>query len=191
MHQTRESWLTAAVEALRPFFAPIGEIPPYRVTCGFPSKSATARKNRRLGECWPASASAANVNEIFISPVVSDRIEVLAILTHEVAHAVVGLEHGHKGPFKRAVKLLHLEGKPSSTKAGDQFKLQVAESILRHMGDYPHGTLTPSSQEKKQSTRMLKCVCPDCGYTVRTTSKWLDDVGPPLCPDGRIPMTLT
>lgn len=34
---------------------------------------------------------------------------------------------------------------------------------------------------KKQTTRMLKCECPQCGYTVRTTRKWLD-VAVPVCP---------
>lgn len=33
----------------------------------------------------------------------------------------------------------------------------------------------------KQTTRLLKCECPECGYTVRVTQKWLD-VGAPLCP---------
>jgi hypothetical protein len=34
---------------------------------------------------------------------------------------------------------------------------------------------------KKQSTRMVKCECPDCGYIVRTTRKWLEE-GAPICP---------
>jgi hypothetical protein len=35
----------------------------------------------------------------------------------------------------------------------------------------------------KQGTRLLKCECPECGYVVRTTQKWLD-VGVPSCPCG-------
>jgi hypothetical protein len=34
---------------------------------------------------------------------------------------------------------------------------------------------------KKQSTRMLKCRCSQCGFTVRTTRGWLRDVGLPRC----------
>ena len=34
---------------------------------------------------------------------------------------------------------------------------------------------------KKQTTRMLKCVCSECGYVARTTAKWLETVGAPLC----------
>lgn len=29
--------------------------------------------------------------------------------------------------------------------------------------------------------------CPECGYTVRTTQKWLD-VGAPFCPTDNIPL---
>lgn len=35
---------------------------------------------------------------------------------------------------------------------------------------------------KKQKTRMLKCECATCGYTVRTARKWLELAGAPLCP---------
>ena len=37
-------------------------------------------------------------------------------------------------------------------------------------------------------TRMVKCQCGDCAYTVRTTRKWLDELGPPLCPCNSEPM---
>jgi hypothetical protein len=35
----------------------------------------------------------------------------------------------------------------------------------------------------KQSTRLLKVECPQCGYTARVTQKWVD-VGLPTCPCG-------
>ena len=36
----------------------------------------------------------------------------------------------------------------------------------------------------KQGTRMIKLTAACCGYTVRTTRKWLDQ-GYPLCPHGQ------
>jgi hypothetical protein len=36
---------------------------------------------------------------------------------------------------------------------------------------------------KKPGSRLLKCECPDCGYTIRTTQKWLD-TGLPVCACG-------
>jgi hypothetical protein len=38
---------------------------------------------------------------------------------------------------------------------------------------YPHATIDKSGR-KKQATRMLKVVCPECDYTVRTTQQWID-----------------
>ena len=36
---------------------------------------------------------------------------------------------------------------------------------------------------KVQSTRLLKALCPDCGYVIRVTAKWVE-VGLPVCPCG-------
>jgi hypothetical protein len=41
----------------------------------------------------------------------------------------------------------------------------------------------PAVKPGVQGTRMLKVECPDCGYTLRTTRKWLD-TGLPSCPAG-------
>lgn len=34
----------------------------------------------------------------------------------------------------------------------------------------------------KQGTQMLKVECASSGYTLRTTAKWLDAFGAPICP---------
>lgn len=49
--------------------------------------------------------------------------------------------------------------------------------------EVPGPELEPPPVPKKQSTRMLKVICPGCGYTVRTTQKWID-IGLPTCPCG-------
>jgi hypothetical protein len=55
-------------------------------------------------------------------------------------------------------------------------------TISDKLGRYPHAAINPGSKSKlKQSTRMIKLECPDCGYTVRTTRKWIDQ-GMPTCP---------
>ena len=36
---------------------------------------------------------------------------------------------------------------------------------------------------KPQGTRLLKCECAVCGYTARTTAKWLNGPGAPICPE--------
>lgn len=37
----------------------------------------------------------------------------------------------------------------------------------------------------KQSTRLIKAACGDCGYTIRVTQKWLEQ-GNPGCPCGGV-----
>lgn len=185
-HATREQWLQAAVALLRPLFeARSYTVPPVRVTCGWPSTSALSSKNRRLGECWSPEASADGTTEISISQCKDDvggEQGVLSILTHELVHAAVGVEAGHKGPFKKCATKLGLVGKMTSTSAGPDL-LEAFKEIATELGTYPHAKLDKlKSPRKKQTTRMVKCECKDCGYVVRTTRKWLDEVGAPHCP---------
>jgi predicted RNA-binding Zn-ribbon protein involved in translation (DUF1610 family) len=39
-------------------------------------------------------------------------------------------------------------------------------TIIASLGDYPHAALS-AERPKTQSTRMLKAVCPSCGYIIR------------------------
>ena len=117
-------------------------------------------------------------------------MEIAGVIAHELVHAVLPPGTGHKGKFPSICKALGLEGKPTSTSPGEQFRATV-DPLLRNAGDYPHARLNVTADgPKKQGTRMLKCVCGECGYTVRTTSKWLDVAGPPLCPCNSEPMTI-
>lgn len=186
----REDWLKASTVALRAHFATHGYTVPdnVRATCGFPSRSAMAARKRRLGECWSAEASAGAVFEVFISPIMADSIEVLAILAHELVHATVGLKAGHGNTFKRCATAIGLEGKMTSTTAGDAFK-RFAKDFVARIGAYPHSELNPRVGVKKQSTRLIKCACDECGYTVRVARTWLENAGAPICPLDRQPMT--
>ncbi len=71
-----------------------------------------------------------------------------------------------------------------ATTPGDVFLATVAP-ILVGAGPLPHARLDTGGETtapKKQATRMLKCECAACGYTVRTACKWLETAGAPLCP---------
>lgn len=180
---TREQWLAAGVGALRPRFQSLGYGLPgvVHASIGFPSRGALARRARVLGQCWAREASKDGNCQIFISPVLVGPVEVLDTLAHELVHVVTpGAKH--KGKFitvSRAVGLT--EGKPTSAAAGPELKA-VLERIANDLGPFPHPTLSPATPLiAKQSTRMVKCECPDCGYTARTTRKWLD-IGTPICP---------
>ncbi|MEV0267753.1 hypothetical protein AB0H43_03175 [Hamadaea sp. NPDC050747] len=183
---TREEWLIAAVDAMRPMFAEQGaEIPAVRVSVGWPG--GRGKKNAVIGQCWASAASADKVAQVFISPVLDDAGAVLATLAHELVHAVDDCKSGHKGNFARLAKGIGLAGKMTATVAGEELKPKLAE-IAAGLGAYPHAKLLsfPAGKgEKTQTTRMIKCSCADCGYTARTTKKWLDEVGAPICPCNR------
>lgn len=181
---TREAWLVAAIDELRPIFAEVGSplVVPLRVAMGFPSRRALAAKNRVLGECWSAAASADGTTELMVSPTLVEPLAVLATLAHEVTHAVVGVEHKHKKPFVKVIRAIGLDGKPTATFAGDLFKQHVDPIIVR-LGPLPHAAITGRlslRQPRKQS--MLKCTCEECGYVARVARQYLNERGAPLCP---------
>ena len=75
----------------------------------------------------------------------------------------------------------------TATIATDSLKLKIAEWV-KVLGEYPHAILGgENSGGKKQSTRLIKCEC-ECGYNVRITRKWLNDLGAPICPSCNIQM---
>jgi hypothetical protein len=181
---TREAWLLSCISKLRNDFIEVGSIIPdkVRASCGWPSKSGLAQKKRRIGEAWSASCSGDETFEVFISPVLKDGRPVLATLVHELVHCAVGVEKGHKGPFKKIALAIGLEGKMTDTTAGEKLIARI-DAILAEVGSYPHAELKSSNAPKKQGTRMLLVKCPECEYQVRTTKKWLE-VGVPTCPCG-------
>jgi hypothetical protein len=181
MEQTREQWLTRFVENIRPTFSEAGFPLPerIRVTCGFPSKMARSDKRRAIGEHWPPAASEDATHEISVSQTVSDPIQVAAILVHELGHAATDGD-GHKGRFPQCMNAMLLEGKPTSTVAGEPFKTAFGRMIAS-LGKYPHAKLNVGGGKKTQTTRMMKAVCPQCEYTVRLSQKWAA-VGLPVCP---------
>jgi hypothetical protein len=182
--RTREEWLMRLLALLRPFFAKIGHpIPDHvRVTCGWPSSRALSRSLRTIGECWPTSASADGSIEIFISPCLSDPLQVAETLVHEAVHAT-GAE-GHLKDFSRIAKVLGLRRPWRATRATPELRRRL-NALISRLGPYPHGALDPVLKpQAKDGTRMLKLVCPDDGYTVRTTEKWITTKGRPICPCG-------
>jgi hypothetical protein len=187
----REDWLSAAVSELRPFFDAVGAPLPanVRVTCGFPSN---AKRSGAIGECWADTASADKTFEVLISPVLDDPLRVFDVLVHELCHATAGaMNHGVN--FQKVAGLMHLvpSAGPKGWKATGPSTsfIPTFGSIIDSLGAYPHAALTMSNR-KVQTTRMLKAVCPSCGYTVRLTAKWAA-LGLPSCPVDSDTLNLT
>lgn len=184
MHDTREAWFQAVTSLLRNEFSAQGFPLPERIraSCGFPGGGS---KFKRIGEHWAPSASSDAHHEIFVSPMLDALKSVFGTLVHELCHAATpGAKHGPK--FKKCGAAMGLVGKPTSMCADDATMARY-QHILNDVGPYPHAKMNPS-ERKKQSTRLLKCECEDCGYVARVTAKWINDLGAPLCPCNEQPM---
>lgn len=186
---TREAWLHLLAGELSPMFFEMGHPLPSKLalSVGFPSKRATSTRNQRIGECWMPSATADGTSTIFISPILADGLRVGDVLVHELIHAVLPPKTGHKGDFVKLMKRAGLTGKPTATVAGEEL-LKRLNAHINDIGPYPHQALSVMGGEKKQSTRLLKAVCQECGYTVRVTQKWVE-LGLPICPVDHEPMS--
>lgn len=193
-YATREQWLLAAAEALKPLFLGCNfKIPTVRVATGFPSKGALSPTRRRIGECWAKEASADGLCQIWISPLLidpvgKDKMGVLPTLAHELLHAVLGDDAGHGPQFVKACRKLGLDGKATATHAGEMLAERL-EQMAVDLGPFPHEKLNWMGKiPKKQTTRMIKCECAECGYVARTSTKWIEDAGTPICPKDKVPM---
>ncbi len=204
-HLTREAWLVSALWGfIDAHFTAAGyDVPSnIRVTCGWPAKHALARRTMRIGECWDVSMSDDKTFEISVSPALDEPLRVLDVLIHEVIHATVGLEHGHRAPFSKCAKRVGLLKPWTTTTASDDLKITLA-GWLKILGTYPHAALgvrygvtpdgkvdktiilLPKSSNPSQKTRMIKLECGECGCIIRTSNKWLVEYGQAWpCPCG-------
>jgi len=207
---TREAWLHQAIEAFRPRFTEIGLPLPgqIHVSIGF-GYGSKAESKHILGQCWARRASADGVNHIFLGPQEGDPAGMLVSLLHELIHAADDCASGHKGTFAEAATRLGFEGPMTQTPPGLELTAEVI-TLAEALGPFPHAKLDTAmadvpapvppggspapapapgggkihSGPGKQGTRMIKLTAACCGYTVRTTRKWLDQ-GYPLCPHGQ------
>jgi hypothetical protein len=205
---TREAWLHRAIEVFRPRFEEVGLPLPGKihVSIGF-GYGSRAESKHILGQCWARRASEDGVNHVFIGPQQDDPAAMLRALLHELIHVADDCASGHKGRFAEAATRLGFEGPMTQTPASVDLAADLI-TIAEALGSFPHGRLNPEmadvpvpvppggspgpapdpgkthSGPGKQRTRMIKLTTACCGYTVRTTRKWLDQ-GYPLCPHGQ------
>lgn len=181
-HTTREAWLHAMTDALRPVFhAASAPLPDHvHLSVGFPSSGALSSRKRTIGQCWDGRCSSDGHAHVFVSPVLVTPFALADTLTHELVHVVTPGAR-HKGAFVKVANKIGLtNGKPTSASAGPELTLTL-NNLIERVGIPLHVALTPSLTEKKQGTRLLKCECLGCGYIVRTTAKWIE-VATPNCP---------
>lgn len=208
--ETREQWLTAAVEMFRPMFltranASIPSV--VRVSVGFP---AGASVNKVIGQCLAQHVAKDKNHQVYINPILDNATDVLRCLSHELIHTVV-FEDGHKSKFQKIFKAMGHDGTALSTGVTELYGIELA-TMADELGEYPHSGVvleeyqTPTGRTKKriqggprvQTTRQVKVYCEsdECGFQYYTSTKWImaavekheTSAGPcPLCGNSMLP----
>jgi hypothetical protein len=180
---TREQWLQQAILTLTPLFHTKGyTVPQCHVSCGFAS---TDVKRGHIGQFWGSKASADQINQIFISPALSDSVEVLDTLMHELVHAVDDCQNKHGPEFKKMALKLGMRGPMRNAEAGPELKIKLKELAIT-LGPYPHAKLYVPKKVIDRRPR-ARAKCPVCGFTVPMLKAFIH-FGPPICPKDKIDM---
>jgi hypothetical protein len=156
----REAWLQAAASFLLKHMVEQG-LPPVevRVSCGWPVRGGVARRRTVIGQCFAPSVCKDGKPQIFISPRLSESIEVLGTLLHELVHASVGCHYGHRKEFSQAARQVGLDGPPTATTVGDTLRWLLVSYVGR-VGPYPHAAIQLRAKEKVGSRlRLYQCGC--------------------------------
>ena len=134
------------------------------VSVGTPTSRAFNARGRNIGQCFDPQFSEDGTAQIFISPTVTDEVDVLATLQHEMLHAVCGMKAGHGPKFEAACTATGLVGPATSNAPSDEHLVKLAE-IAAELGAYPHPRLDITIIPK-QTTRLLKvkCINDNCPY---------------------------
>lgn len=184
-HDTREGWLKDAMKALdAKFFYENGYDLPAKlqVSCGFPKAS-----NKAIGQCWDKESSTDETIQMFVSPTLGDRVQVLATLLHEMIHAAVGCDVGHKGIFRKLAKEFGLAGKMTATFAEEGTDLFFQLTIIAdRLGAYPHAPMKPVKKSAgKGGSGWVRLMSPEVEeFKVVISPKFIEAHGYPKDPWG-------
>jgi hypothetical protein len=206
--ETREQWLTAAIEIFRPMFiirANAASPSVVRVSCGFP---AGASVNKVVGQCLAQSVTKDNNHQVYINPILDDGVKVLQCLSHELIHTVVFEDH-HKAKFQKIFRALGHDGTALSIGVTPEYEAELLQ-ITEELGEYPHSGVvleeyeTPTGRVKQrikggprtQTTRQIKVSCEGCAFQYYTSMKHIHaaidkhetSCGPcPVCGEAMMP----
>lgn len=174
----RESWLTEVSERCRPLFAAC-KLPSFQITCGWPCRAAMG-KRRRIGECHGPKSHPNGIYQLFISPTISEPIEVAGTIVHELVHVAVGVEATHGKQFIRLSQTIGLtKGRPTSASPGTALTDKLRK-IVDKVGKYPHVAMVLSVKVVTREPCVISLEC-DCGCRITIGRKMLDEFGAPTC----------
>lgn len=207
----REAWLNDLAALMAPRFEELGHpLPPFRVSIGFTSTGAYGRANGECwdklttpDERFTILISPAEASSLAIAAILNHELIHAAVGLkegHKGAFAAMMAATGMERPFttSRPGKEFGDWVQPFIDQLGEipHAPLMVRQpatrvKLIKRDGGGVVAAPPPapgddegapdSSAPPKQTTRLLKASCSECGYTVRVTAKWLE-VGPPHCP---------
>lgn len=195
LFETREEWLQAAVDAQRATFKKRTtlDIPNVRTGIGYMSKGL---RSNAVGETLRPEAVADGMSEITIRIDQSDPATVLAILGHEIIHAVMNAtggdsrtpgkpsKGGHGARFRETFTRYGYVGDAKLCEPGEELRAEYV-ALAESLGDYPAAPITfADAKRKKQTTRMIAFHCDPkkggCTYAVSTTRVHIE-IAVPIC----------
>lgn len=199
-YQTREDWLQAAIAYLRPRYdtmprkAKKGEqaetytLPPKDKLHAIISWAKGGGK-KVIGQCFPVTWTQDGSTYVLVVPTIEDPVQVLAILVHELIHALGIMNHGKD--FKYVATKLGLEGKMKSTVPGEAMTAEL-KKLAAELGPLPHIALVPPPKPTKDTegrkVRMKLRSPVNEEFVVEMTPKRFAEFGAPTCPESGEPM---
>ena len=186
----REDWLNQAASL---FLDEIGEQWPIRKSLKVRfSMGDKGRDTKVLGHCYNSAASNDGHNQIFITPREENSELILAILLHELIHAVDDNQSGHRGDFAKIARLMGFTGPRltaidtgNPSESFSESRWASIKEIVDMLGPIPHGKLD-TSKIKRDTNRNIKVWC-DCGFKFNTSRTQirnvLDNQGAIACPN--------
>ena len=176
---TREQWLQSAALAMEDWFADLGfTVPSYEVRIGFPSGG---KRTSNTAESWAADEHGEHL--IFVRPDNDNPLEIVNAIALQFCRITASGRDPKGTLFKHLAISIGLSGRQTEGSPGLMFK-ELAAPILKKIGPIPDLNLKQptKSGKKPQSGRLIKVSCPECGYIARVSRKWLEELGPPICP---------
>lgn len=160
-YATREEWLMAAYQLLRPRFDELAElinkaaeetgktipgialyVMPERIHISVGFGYGAKRENEVIiGQSWRSDRSADKINHMFVSPEIEHASTVLGIMIHEMLHVLFDCDHGHDRVFAAFGTMLGLAGKPTEMLPGPAFEMELMQLAQIELGAYPHVAL--------------------------------------------------
>lgn len=163
----REEYLNAAFDLLKPLvFDHVDDWPAIKFSISDLPKST-------LGVCYASAASAAGLNEIFITAFSSDTDKLIKIMVHELCHALDDCQHGHGPQFKTLARKAGLQAPYATAKGGvlatSQELDEAVAAITDALGPIPHSELKKPAPKPGRNNHKL--VCGGCGWQANTSRK--------------------